>query len=70
VTKGAPEGVLESCSSVEPSGADALFTAELQSEPRRTYAELSRAGFHMLAIARRRGSHLAVANGSVPTVRM
>jgi len=56
VTKGAPEGVLPCCTSAESGGADVPFTAELQAVARRTYADLSRAGFHVLAIARKSAS--------------
>src|SRR5207244_3682351 len=41
------------CTSAESGGADVPFRAELQAVARRTYADLSRAGFHVLAIARK-----------------
>ncbi len=53
VAKGAPEGLLPLCSRVEQGEAVVPFTAELQRQAEQTFERLSRAGYHLLAIARK-----------------
>jgi P-type Mg2+ transporter len=53
ITKGAPESLLPLCSAVEREAGSVPFTPELQREAGGTFERLSRAGFHLLAIARK-----------------
>ncbi|MDQ6670220.1 MAG: HAD-IC family P-type ATPase, partial [Chloroflexota bacterium] len=53
ITKGAPEGLLPVCAAVERSTDVVPFTPELKEQAEQTFADLSRAGYHLLAIARK-----------------
>jgi len=53
VTKGAPEGLLAVCAGVDRDTHILPFTPELKEQAEQTFAELSRAGYHLLAIARK-----------------
>jgi P-type Mg2+ transporter len=53
VTKGAPEGLLAVCAGVEQDTHVVPFTPQLKGQAEQTFAELSRAGYHLLAIARK-----------------
>jgi P-type Mg2+ transporter len=56
VTKGAPEGLLPLCTSVERDGQMVPFTPELQQIARTIFADLSNRGYHLLAIAHKPGA--------------
>ncbi|HEX8968673.1 MAG TPA: magnesium-translocating P-type ATPase [Chloroflexota bacterium] len=53
ITKGAPEGILPLCSRVERGSDVLVFDPELRRVAENTFERLSRAGFHLLAIARK-----------------
>jgi Mg2+-importing ATPase len=53
VTKGAPESILPLCSAVDHGGATSPLTDERLHAAQRTFERLSRAGYHVLAIARK-----------------
>ena len=54
VTKGAPEGLLPLCAAVErDTDVVVPMTPQLQRQAEHTFADLSRAGYHLLAIARK-----------------
>jgi Mg2+-importing ATPase len=56
VTKGAPEGLLRQCTAVEQAGQVLPLTPELRHAAEDTFETLSRAGYHLLAIAYKRVS--------------
>ncbi|MBI4494382.1 MAG: magnesium-translocating P-type ATPase [Chloroflexi bacterium] len=53
LAKGAPEGMLPLCAFVDTEHGALAFTPELQRQAHATFERLSRAGYHVLAIARK-----------------
>ena len=54
VTKGAPESIIGVCSSVTSSSGDVELSADIRSQIETTLDDLSRTGYHVLGIARKR----------------
>jgi P-type Mg2+ transporter len=53
ITKGAPEAILELCTRVQISGSTFPFDEALRGDAHETFESLSRAGYHLLAVAHR-----------------